>query len=92
MMLIATVMLTASLLQVANTTKGTDLASLACMLQHCSSQIVSCVTDATCKAGLDCLQACSFNDQARGVLDAASLRPAARGHTLPFPAVNTVIN
>lgn len=52
--------------EVANTTKGSDLASIVCMVQHCSRQIMDCVGDATCKAGLDCLQACAFNDQVRG--------------------------
>ena len=47
------------------TTKGIDLKSLYCMVSHCGSQILGCVNDPTCKAGLDCLQACSFNDQVR---------------------------
>jgi len=33
------------------------------MVTHCFKEIVNCVTDKTCKAGLDCLQGCSFNDQ-----------------------------
>ncbi|KAF8063768.1 hypothetical protein HT031_003625 [Scenedesmus sp. PABB004] len=48
---------------VANTTKGTDLSSLLCMVRHCGPKIADCVSDPTCKAGLDCLQGCSFNDQ-----------------------------
>jgi hypothetical protein len=87
---------------VANTTKGTDAASLlwcACvappsvcvhcalcsvlcaplppythhamlpapcrnsMIRHCGRQIMDCVGDKTCKAGLDCLEGCEFNDQ-----------------------------
>ncbi|KAI8465280.1 MAG: hypothetical protein J3K34DRAFT_437601 [Monoraphidium minutum] len=48
---------------VANTTKGSDLKSIQCMVTHCMTEIVNCVTDKTCKAGLDCLQACAFNDQ-----------------------------
>jgi hypothetical protein len=48
---------------VANTTKGTDLASLYCMIKNCGQKIVDCVSDKTCKAGLDCLQGCAFNDQ-----------------------------
>jgi hypothetical protein len=48
---------------VANTTKGTDLASLQCMVQHCGQKILDCVTDTRCKTGLDCLQGCAFNDQ-----------------------------
>ena len=52
---------------VANTTKGTDLASLYCMIANCGQKIVDCVTDKTCKAGLDCLQGCAFNDQVRAV-------------------------
>lgn len=54
--------------EVANTTKGTDLQSLICMIKNCGSKIKDCVTDATCKAGLDCLEGCAFNDQARGGL------------------------
>jgi hypothetical protein len=48
---------------VANTTKGTDLASLYCMISKCGQKIVDCVSDKTCKAGLDCLEGCAFNDQ-----------------------------
>lgn len=48
---------------VANTTKGSDLKSIQCMVTHCLKEIVNCVTDKTCKAGLDCLQGCKFNDQ-----------------------------
>jgi len=53
---------------VANTTKGTDLASLYCMIKNCGQKIVDCVTDKTCKSGLDCLQGCAFNDQVDGGL------------------------
>jgi len=49
--------------EVYMTTKGSDLASLRCMLTQCRQEIVDCVTDPTCKAGLDCLQGCAFNDQ-----------------------------
>jgi len=49
--------------EVADTTKGTDLPSLICMIRNCGRQIVDCVTDASCKAGLDCLEGCAFNDQ-----------------------------
>ncbi|GLC46027.1 Vitamin D3 receptor [Pleodorina starrii] len=49
--------------QVADTTKGFDLGSLICMAKHCGSKVVQCVRDATCKSALDCLQACTFNDQ-----------------------------
>ena len=42
--------------------------SIQCMVTHCLKEIVTCVTDKTCKAGLDCLQACAFNDQVRGFL------------------------
>lgn len=48
---------------VANTTKGTDAKSLYCMIKNCGQKIVDCVSDKTCKAGLDCLQGCAFNDQ-----------------------------
>jgi hypothetical protein len=50
-------------LQVAMTTKGGDLESLQCMMTHCRQQIFDCVNNPTCKAALDCLQACAFNDQ-----------------------------
>eukprot|EP00878_Enallax_costatus_P027242 GHUV01029305.1.p1 GENE.GHUV01029305.1~~GHUV01029305.1.p1 ORF type:complete len:554 (+),score=141.83 GHUV01029305.1:251-1663(+) len=48
---------------VADTTKGTDLKSLYCMIKNCGQKIVDCVTDTTCKKGLDCLDGCAFNDQ-----------------------------
>jgi hypothetical protein len=49
--------------EVANTTKGTDLPSLMCMIKNCGQKIVDCVSDPRCKAGLDCLEGCAFNDQ-----------------------------
>ncbi|GIL69876.1 hypothetical protein Vretimale_10100 [Volvox reticuliferus] len=49
--------------QVADTTKGFDLQSIFCMVKNCGSKVVGCVQDTTCKSALDCLQACSFNDQ-----------------------------
>ncbi|PNH05728.1 hypothetical protein TSOC_007988 [Tetrabaena socialis] len=49
--------------QVADTTKGFDLKSLACMIANCGSKIMGCVQDATCKSALDCLNSCTFNDQ-----------------------------
>ena len=49
--------------QVASTTKGMDLPSLLCIMQHCRQQVMDCVNDPVCKAGLDCLETCSFNDQ-----------------------------
>lgn len=33
------------------------------MVKHCGKDIMACVNDPTCKAGLDCLNACAFNDQ-----------------------------
>ena len=38
-------------------------ACLQCMASKCGGEILSCVTDATCKTALDCLQGCAFNDQ-----------------------------
>lgn len=49
--------------QVSMTTKGFDFDSIRCMVQHCRNQVMDCVNSPTCKAGLDCLQACTFNDQ-----------------------------
>ncbi|GAX80573.1 hypothetical protein CEUSTIGMA_g8010.t1 [Chlamydomonas eustigma] len=49
--------------EVSMTTKGFDLGSIYCMIKNCGNQVKNCVTDEKCKAGLDCLQACSFNDQ-----------------------------
>ncbi|KAL4427643.1 hypothetical protein ABPG75_001732 [Micractinium tetrahymenae] len=43
--------------------KDAGLDSLQCMVTKCGSQIFRCVTDTTCKAVLDCLQTCEFNDQ-----------------------------
>ncbi|PSC68636.1 violaxanthin de-epoxidase-related [Micractinium conductrix] len=43
--------------------KNAGLDSLACMVGKCGGQIFRCVTDPTCKAALDCLQGCEFNDQ-----------------------------
>ncbi|KAG2484866.1 hypothetical protein HYH03_016352 [Edaphochlamys debaryana] len=49
--------------QVADTTKGFDLSSIICMVKHCGQKVVNCVQDPTCKGALDCLNACTFNDQ-----------------------------
>ncbi|KAL6758833.1 hypothetical protein V8C86DRAFT_2586299, partial [Haematococcus lacustris] len=49
--------------QVYMSSKGIDGPSLSCMVRNCGRQILGCVTNPTCKAGLDCLQACGFNDQ-----------------------------
>ena len=35
------------------------------MVSKCGPQILACVSDPTCKAALDCLQACDPTDQAR---------------------------
>jgi len=43
--------------------KRTTLANIACMARNCGSEVVSCVSDPQCKAALDCLEACSLNDQ-----------------------------
>ncbi|KAI7835779.1 hypothetical protein COHA_010322 [Chlorella ohadii] len=43
--------------------KNAGLTELQCMVGKCGSQIFGCVTDTTCKAALDCLSACEFNDQ-----------------------------
>lgn len=69
------------LMQVANTTKGTDLPSLWCMITKCGTQIMGCVQDATCKGGLDCLEGCAFNDQV------GTLSSEGRGarHVMPPP-------
>ena len=42
---------------------ATAIDGLQCMLGKCGAQILGCVTDASCKAALDCLSACEFNDQ-----------------------------
>lgn len=49
--------------QVYMTTKGFDLGSLYCMIKHCREHISGCIGNPTCKAALDCLQGCAFNDQ-----------------------------
>ncbi|EFN53021.1 hypothetical protein CHLNCDRAFT_26298, partial [Chlorella variabilis] len=46
--------------------KNAGVEELKCMLGKCGGQIFRCVTDATCKTALDCLQGCEFNDQAGG--------------------------
>lgn len=43
--------------------KDAGLDSLQCMVTKCGGQIFRCVTDTSCKAALDCLQTCEFNDQ-----------------------------
>jgi len=49
---------------VANAAQGgLDLALLTCIAQHCREPVAACVTDPTCKAGLDCLAAVPPNDQ-----------------------------
>jgi hypothetical protein len=40
-----------------------DLGVLVNMVSKCGPQILACVTDPTCKAALDCLQACDPTDQ-----------------------------
>jgi len=41
----------------------TGLKALMCMLGNCREQVLGCVNDSECKAGLDCLESCAFNDQ-----------------------------
>lgn len=41
----------------------TSCPRLQCMVGKCGGQIYRCVSDTQCKAALDCLQACEFNDQ-----------------------------
>ena len=40
-----------------------DLGVLVNMISKCGPQILACVSDPTCKAALDCLQACDPTDQ-----------------------------
>jgi|APGre2960657444_1045066.scaffolds.fasta_scaffold00201_3 hypothetical protein len=43
--------------------KQTSLANIFCMMRNCGSEVLACVSDPRCKAALDCLEACSLNDQ-----------------------------
>ncbi|KAL4855815.1 hypothetical protein ACK3TF_003588 [Chlorella vulgaris] len=43
--------------------KNAGLQELKCMVTNCGGQIFRCVTDTSCKAALDCLTGCEFNDQ-----------------------------
>ncbi|KAI3424929.1 hypothetical protein D9Q98_008313 [Chlorella vulgaris] len=43
--------------------KNAGLQELQCMVTKCGGQIFRCVTDTSCKAALDCLTGCEFNDQ-----------------------------
>ena len=58
------------------------------MATKCGGEILSCVTDATCKTALDCLQGCSFNDQVcGGVRRVVTEHPPHRPAALPHPAL-----
>jgi hypothetical protein len=41
------------------------LGLVACLVTKCRPQLVACLRDATCKACVDCLNACPANDQVR---------------------------
>ncbi|KAK9839677.1 hypothetical protein WJX81_005418 [Elliptochloris bilobata] len=43
--------------------RASGIGAVACMLKNCRGQITACLADPECKAGLDCLQACSPTDQ-----------------------------
>lgn len=45
--------------------RASGIGAIVCMLKNCRPQITACLADEECKAGLDCLQACSPTDQAR---------------------------
>ena len=51
--------------------RASGIGAVACMLKNCRSQVAACIADPECKAGLDCLQACSPTDQV-GVFEALS--------------------
>ena len=59
---------------------------LQCMVGKCGGQIFRCVTDPTCKAALDCLQGCEFNDQARAGAWALGFRAAGQTARRPRAA------
>ena len=50
---------------VKHTVEATSFAVVQCMLTNCRDPILACVGDATCKAGLDCLDQCDRRDQVR---------------------------
>lgn len=43
--------------------RSQGLSNLVCMVRNCRQEVLDCVTDPSCKAGLDCLQACGPTDQ-----------------------------
>ena len=45
--------------------RANGISAVACMVKNCRSQVAACIADPECKAGLDCLQACSPTDQVR---------------------------
>jgi len=51
--------------EVANSTKRADagMAELECMVSKCGKEIFQCLFDASCRTALNCLNACTFNDQ-----------------------------
>ena len=51
--------------------RASGIGAVACMLKNCRGQVAACIADPECKAGLDCLQACSPTDQV-GVFEALS--------------------
>lgn len=50
---------------VANSAKSQNagLDAVKCMLGKCGGEIFACYADASCRAALDCLNTCKFNDQ-----------------------------
>lgn len=43
--------------------RSQGLSNVVCMVRNCRKEVLDCVTDPSCKAGLDCLQACGPTDQ-----------------------------
>mmetsp|Transcript_19717 Transcript_19717/g.49603 ORF Transcript_19717/g.49603 Transcript_19717/m.49603 type:complete len:548 (-) Transcript_19717:212-1855(-) len=41
----------------------TDIKAIMCMMGNCREEVLNCVNNPDCKAGLDCLESCAFNDQ-----------------------------
>eukprot|EP00959_Pyramimonas_sp_CCMP1952_P423746 8876253-Pyramimonas_sp.AAC.1 len=42
---------------------GKGLGVIWCMMSNCRKEVLDCVNNPTCKAGLDCLESCGLNDQ-----------------------------
>eukprot|EP00968_Pinguiococcus_pyrenoidosus_P014206 scaffold1291_cov256-Pinguiococcus_pyrenoidosus.AAC.2 len=48
---------------IAMAVQQADVGAILCMCRNCFKEVVDCLTDPTCKAAIECLDACAANDQ-----------------------------